>query len=69
MAKKPLTDKQISEATVAATMGVAVDPGLGVPQEEIAAAREDVKAIMERGSTPLIPDSLDNFDMDEFKDE
>jgi len=69
MAKKPLTDKQISEATVAATMGVPVDPGLGVPQEEVAAIRDDVTEIMERGSTPLIPDSTDNFDMDEFKDE
>jgi hypothetical protein len=63
------TDKAVSAAVAACAGGVPVHPAHGFPQERVSTLREDVQAVMARGSTPMIPDSTDDFDPDEFRED
>ena len=62
-------DHAIARATIACVMGVPVDPDDGFPQEQVATLREEVEEMMARGTIVDIPDSMDDFDPDEFKED
>ena len=62
-------DHAISTAITACVMGVPVDPDDGYPQDQVAGLREEIQAMMARGTIFDIPTSIDDFDPDEFKED